>query len=131
MYWIISLFALAAICFIAVFLINNYSYSSEYDGLGFLIGCIGTCAAIVLLIMFISLVDKKHDFEVIKIDYENTKMLVENYREGDYGNMDQLTGKVIKINEAIAKHKAYHASNWTGLWYSEEIGALKPLSLHK
>ena len=131
MYWIILLFALAAICFIAALLIDHCSYAYEYDGLSVFMKFTGVCAITVLLFMFITLVDKKHDFEVVKIDYENTKMLVENYREGDYGNMNQLTSKVIKINETIARHKAYHTSNWTGIWYSEEIGALEPLSLHK
>lgn len=83
--------------------------------------------AVALICMGLSLINKQADFNATIADYENTVALVETYQGTDYGNMNALTEKIISINEKIASHKARSKSKWSSIWFSEEIGNLKPI----
>lgn len=124
MNWIILVGAVMLVSFVAAWLIGKYTYSDATAPAA----AVGIIAAFTLLILSLSLIDKRSDFRAIKAEYDTTKALVETYAGAEYGNMNELTGQVIKINNKIAKHKAYAPSKWTGIWYSEEIGALEPIT---
>ena len=124
MNWFLLFGALAIVFFIVGFI---WYIHDDYSEGGLAMGFVGGIFAFILIIMGLSLIDKKSDFQVIINEYYNTKSLVETYSGTDYGNMNELTGKIIAINDKIAKHKAYAASKWMGCWYSEEIGNLEPI----
>ena len=76
----------------------------------------------------VALINKKARWNEFIYEYENTKALVESYNVTDYGNMQELTSKVLKINQTIAHHKAY-ADNWLfGALNTETIGNLEPIT---
>ena len=117
MYLIILFSAITVLSFIAAVKLESWFYS--------------IANAFILIVMVLSLVDRKSDFRAIKTDYETTKVLIESYSGTDYGNMAQIVNHVVDINCTIAKHKAYSTSKWCGIWFSEEIGALEPLLIKK
>ena len=124
MNWFFLIGALAFIFLIGGFI--WYVHDDYSDGPAAL-GFTGGILFLVLVVMGLSLIDKKSDFQIIINEYNNTKALVETSNGADYGNMNELTGKVIAINDKIAKHKAYSVSKWHDLWNSEEIGNLEPI----
>lgn len=115
-----------AVLFLIIGAILSRSYM--YDFFAGLFVVLGIIAATVFAIMLMSLINIKRDFQTTLNEYEITKVLVENYTPNDYGNQSDLLQQVISINKRIARHKAYADNKWTGVWYSEEIGALEPLS---
>ena len=124
MYWLLLIGSLTIVLFIVAWLIDNYSY----DGLlTFCFSTAGAICLIILLILSLSLINRNARFEAFIADYENTVALVETYEGNDYGNMNDLTKKIIEMNCDIAQHKELSKSKWTNLWYSEKIGQLKPI----
>ena len=125
---IILLSILTIILFVVGWLVGKHTYE---DGLSFLAYVLGACTLtglIVSLCLFINL-DKR--FETTINRYETTVQMVESYAGQDYGNMGSLVEQVVAINNIIATHKAHHDSKWVGLWYSEEIGNLEPITFDK
>jgi hypothetical protein len=57
--------------------------------------------------------------------------MVESYDGQDYGNMSSLVEAVVDMNETIATNKAQYDSKWVGLWYSEKIANLEPITFGK
>ena len=119
--------AIFIISAIIVFALDDGGYS-DYPGFGFGLG--GVCL-LVCICMGLSLINIDAHFEATIADYENTVALVETYNGADYGNMPALTEKIIEINAEIARHRELSKSNWSGLWYSEKIGALEPITFNK
>lgn len=101
-----------------------YKYTSSDGGVCFFGAIICLLAGIIGLF---TLIGKNASFNTILYDYENTVALVETYNGLDYGNMSNLTEKIIDINSTIAKHKAFSNSKWVGIWYSKDVGALEPI----
>ena len=125
---IILLSILTIILFVVGWLVGKHTYE---DGLSFLAYLLGVCTLpglVVSLCLFINL-DKR--FETTINRYETTVQMVESYAGQDYGNMGSLVEQVVSINNTIAAHKALHDSKWVGLWYSEEIGNLEPITFGK
>lgn len=87
--------------------------------------------SLILLCEGFSLININRKFQRFIIDYNNTTALVESYNGGEYGNMPELTGKILDLNKVIAKHKAYCNNSWNGVWYSEVIGNLEPITFKK
>ena len=127
MNWFILFGLLAAFFIITAFIAYYFDEYSDYPpfGLGAAIIC-----AVILACMGGSLININAHFDATIADYENTVALVETYNGSDYGNMPALTEKIIQINTEIARHRELCKSNWSGLWYSEKIGALEPITFN-
>lgn len=90
-------------------------------------------SAFILIFIGISLIGKKSDFELCKEKYNITVELVESYYEGetetDKGVFEyDLRKMIVATNTMIAEHRVYSKNKWLNLWYSEEVGSLKPIS---
>lgn len=118
------------VCLIAAILVDKYG---GYDSEGISTCCMAaaTISMIIIICALFTRINLNNSFEKFKIDYANTVVLVESYQGGEYGNMPELTGKILDINATIAKHKSYVGNFWTGSWYSEEIGNLEPITFKK
>ena len=125
---IILLSILSIILFVVGWLIGKYTYEDELAFCAYLLGTCSFIGLVVSLCLFINL-DKR--FETTINRYETTVQMVESYTGQDYGNMGSLVEQVVSINNTIAAHKAHHDSKWVGLWYSEEIGNLEPITFGK
>lgn len=125
---IILLSVLSIIFFVVGWLIDKYTYADGLVITSFLLGVCTLTGLVVSLCLFINL-DKQ--FETTINRYEMTVQMVESYTGQDYGNMGSLVEQVVAINNTIAAHKAHHNSKWVGLWYSEEIGNLEPITFGK
>lgn len=121
----------AVIVFCLSFILGVLSMRSDLDVLPGIFGTTLIVSLIVLVIQAFCLINKEARFDSIIADYENTKALVESYSGNDYGNMQSLTEKVIKINERIADHKAYCHCKWNYIFYSERVGNLEPIVFNK
>ena len=88
---------------------------------------IGGVSAIALVIALCFLIGINRRFDAMVYQYETTVEMVNSYTGQDYGNMGELVGQVVRINNGIASHKARYNSVWVGLWYSERIGNLEPI----
>ena len=105
--------------------IYDYTYSrGEFVGFFYLIGGV---SAITLIISLCFLIGINKRFDAMIYQYETTVEMVNSYTGQDYGNMGELVGQVVRINNGIANHKARYNSVWVGLWYSERIGSLEPI----
>lgn len=89
------------------------------------------CLFIALLIMAYTSMTAEPRWAAFKYEYESTKEVISTYHPYDYGNTQDITKKIFKINETIARNKAYYDNKWLGVWYSEEIGNLEPLKFEK
>lgn len=104
---------------------DHFVYDDMCELCAIFISCVCFFA---LIVMGGSLINKEARFDAFVRDYESTKALVENYRGTDYGNMQALTEKVIVVNEYIARHKAFLGNKLSGVWYSEKIASLDPIT---
>ena len=121
-------FIIVGALFIASFIIIAICDHFYVDVWGECFAFVAFICFLVLLVMGCSLINKEARFDAFIKDYESTKMLVENYRGTDYGNMHALTEKVITVNERIAEHKAFVGNKMSGVWYSEKIASLDPIT---
>jgi len=136
MYTVILISVLTVVLFIAgvVFSQKDKFYSANWPdamaGVSLALAVFGAC---MLIIIGISLIGKKSDFELCKEKYNITVELVESYYEGetetDKGVFEyDLRKMIVATNTMIAEHRVYSKNKWLNLWYSEEVGSLKPIS---
>ena len=121
---IISLFILAVVGIVVGCLIDSKTFYSAWAIISYLIGGISAIALVIALSLLIG-INRRYDAMVYQ--YETTVEMVNSYTGQDYGNMGELVGQVVRINNGIANHKARYNSVWVGLWYSERIGNLEPI----
>ena len=122
--WILIIGALFLVSLIAA-IVCDYFCLDVVAGISLLFAVL---TFVALLCMGGSLINKEARFDTFVRDYEATKALVENYRGTDYGNMQALTEKVISLNGRIAEHKAFVGNKLSGVWYSEKIASLDPIT---
>lgn len=122
--WFIIIGAIIAICII-LFLIGIHFDIDLLSSASFFTGFM---CLVAILIMLGTLINKEARFDAFVRDYESTNAIVENYSGTDYGNMVALTEKVLSINERIANHKAFVNNKLSGVWYSEKIASLDPIT---
>ena len=121
--------ALLLVAGIVLAIVGERCWSDIFSILG---ACFLILSVPITVIIVCASLTRNPGWEQTKYDYAFTKELIENYEPGDdYGNIPSITEKVLHINRTIAKHKAYCNSAWFGVWYSEEIGNLEPLTLPK
>ena len=128
MYTIILLSILTIILFVVGWLLDKYTYA---DGLAFTSFMLGACTFIGLVVSLCLFINIDKRFETTINRYETTVQMIGSYAGQDYGNMGSLVEQVVTVNNIIAAHKAHHNSKWVGLWYSEEIGNLEPITFGK
>lgn len=126
--WIILIGVIFLVSLVIALLAMNSYY---FDVIGAIAGTVAVVAAIVLFFMGISLINLDRSFDKTINEYELTKNLVESYNGGEYGNVESLTVTMLEINHRIAVHKAYVNNKWSGIWYSEKIANLEPLTFKK
>ena len=124
---VIFIFLAILIISAVIFMFDKF----EHEGRCVCCMCLMILSSIILLFSIMSLININRKFQRFVIDYNNTTAFVESYNGGEYGNMPELTGKILDINEVIANHKAYCNNFWTGIWYSETIGNLEPITFKK
>ncbi len=122
--WFIIVGALLVVSIIVVIICDHF----YVDIFGECFAFIAFLCFLALILMGCSLINKEARFDSFVRDYEATKALVENYRGTDYGNMQALTEKVITMNERISEHKAFVDNKLSGVWYSEKIASLDPIT---
>ena len=90
-----------------------------------------TPQGVALVCFLCALINIDKRFDAIAYKYEIIVQMVDSYDGQDYGNMGSLVEAVVGMNNAIATHKAHHDSKWMGLWYSEKIANLEPITFDK
>jgi hypothetical protein len=127
MYTIILLSILTIVGFVGGWLIDKYTYADGWVCAFVATGVISVCGLITALCLLIN-IDKRFDATIYK--YETTVQMIDSYAGQDYGNMGSLVEQVVKINNTIATNKAQYDSKWMGLWYSERIANLEPITFN-
>lgn len=125
MYWIITLSIISVVTIILTIIARK-----NYWDIEIFCGILAVVSSGFLIILPLTLINREARFNQTIYEYENLKQLVETYREQDYGNMIPISDAIIDINNTIAEHKAHYNSKWTGLWCSEKIANLEPLSFN-
>jgi len=83
---------------------------------------------VIFIVFLFTIFGINAEFDKTINEYNATKILIESYQGGDYGNAPALTEKVIELNDEISKHKAKCHNPWFNVWNSEEVGNLEPLT---
>ena len=127
----ILLGVITIVCFVVSYLVDRFADSYTFDWLAYTFLSIGICTLIGLIITACTLININTRFEATQNEYEVISEMVQSYDGQDYGNMVELTKSVVGINSEIAQHKAHYKSKWTGLWFSEDIANLEPITFGK
>lgn len=127
----ILLGVITIVCFVVSYLVDRFADSYTFDWLAYTFLSIGICTLIGLIITACTLININTRFEATQNEYENIVLAMESYEGQDYGNMAELTKSVVDMNSEIAQHKAHYKSKWTGLWFSEDIANLEPITFGK
>lgn len=131
MYTFILLSIITIVCFIVSYLVDRYAGSYTFEWVAYTFLSIGIITIISIIITACTLINIDTRFEATQNEYEVITQMIDSYNGQDYGNMIVLTEAVVKMNDEIATHKAHYKSNWTGLWYSEDIANLQPIVFSK
>ena len=126
MWLLITLIILAIASGIGSFIMER-KYEYECCGLSVFLVLLFCCTAAGAIIAGLCLADVKSDFKNDLYNYQQTQVLVQSV-DPTAGNIQPVIQKVIKVNENIAKHKAYSQSAWIGCFYSKELAKLDYLS---
>jgi hypothetical protein len=125
---IILLSIITIIGFVGGWLIDKYTYA---DGWSFGFYGTGTLCAVALACFLLALINIDRRIQNTVYRYEYISRMVESYDGQDYGNMGSLVEAVVDMNSTIATNKAQYDSKWMGLWYSEKIANLEPITFGK
>ena len=92
------------------------------------VGGFVVCAAIVVIVLGVSLFTIERDFDYIEERYCNLMEQVEYVDVDNIVTDANLRNQVLEMNNTIAKHRVYCDNPWVGPWYSERIGNLENLT---
>lgn len=120
---VIILFFVGAFC--VLFFSDIFSDISNIFYVGGLLLSLIMGLAILCIIPDIILTRIKFDY--IKEEYHNLELQVNTIEYDDIVTGANLRNQVLEMNNKISEHKVYSKNIWVNLWYSEEIGNLKPL----
>ena len=109
--------------FIAIYFDNKF-YSDILTIAGILLSLF-TGVALLFLIPDVIVTHIKFDY--IKEEYHNLELQINTIDYDDIVTGANLRNQVLEMNNKISEHKVYSKSILIGIWYSEEIGNLKPL----
>lgn len=117
-YWLYKMSSIMWDDFFAIFGVVNFGVSAV---------CFVAEACIL-----ISLIGQNAEFEQDKERYYNTKNMIEQCCEFSTDSTQNAViyenrSKILEINNMISEHKVYSKNKWKNVWYSEEIGNLKPI----
>ena len=125
MYTIILFSILTIVGLVGGYFIDKYTYADGWVFIFVIAGSLSLCSLIVSVALLFN-IDRK--FDSVCNNYDNIVQMVESYDGQDYGNMGSLVEAVVGMNKIIAEHKAQYDSKWVGLWYSERIANLEPIT---
>ena len=121
------LIIISILFFIGVFLfmyfIDSFSYDILYIG-GILLSLF---MGLALLCIIPDIILTRIKFDYIKEEYHNLELQVNTIEYDDIVTDANLRNQVLEMNNKISEHKVYSKNIMVNLWYSEEIGNLKPL----
>lgn len=94
--------------------------------------CTSIVVGVIFIIVCLTLCNRGKRFDLVKEEYGNLKMQVEEYNSlpdscklvtFEY----DIRKDVLAMNNKISRHEVMSKSIWRGLWFSEEIGRLDKL----
>lgn len=116
------------ILFIAGFICIYYGDNNFYSDIlvvgGILLSLI---IGLALLCIIPDIISTRIKFDYIKEEYHNLELQINTIEYDDIVTGANLRNQVLEMNNKISEHKVYSKNIWVNLWYSEEIGNLKPL----
>ena len=118
------------ILFIAFF-VGVFGFLYFFDSLSNTIyfGCIllSLFTGLALLFLIPDVIATRIKFDYIKEEYHNLELQINTIEYDDIVTGENLRNQVLEMNNKISEHKVYSKNILIGIWYSEEIGNLKPL----
>lgn len=120
---------IALILLLIVGVILTYCFFDDGDDeIGIVTGIISFFIEVALLFLIPDvIITNSSEFDYIKEEYYNLERQVNTIEYDDIVTDKNLRSQVLEMNNKISKHKIYSKSKMIGIWYSEEIGNLKPL----
>ena len=120
---------IALVILFIVGIILTYYFFDEWCGeIGIITGIASLFIGVALLILIPdAIITYNSEFDYIKEEYYNLERQVNTIEYDDIVTDKNLRSQVLEMNNKISKHKVYSKSKIIGIWYSEEIGNLKPL----
>ena len=92
------------------------------------------CGGGLVLVMILALVcivpdiiKTRIEFDYIKEQYYNLERQINTIEYDDIVTDKNLRNQVLEMNNIISEHKVKSKNIWVDVWYSDEIGKLKPL----
>ena len=82
---------------------------------------------LALLCIIPDIIITRLKFDYIKEEYHNLELQINTIEYDDIVTGANLRNQVLEMNNKISEHKVFSKSIMLNLWYSEEIGKLKPL----
>ena len=80
-----------------------------------------------LLCIIPDIISTRIEFDCIKEEYHNLELQINTIEYDDIVTGANLRNQVLEMNNKISVHKVLSKNIMVNLWYSEEIGNLKPL----
>lgn len=102
---------------------NNYYSVILYVG-GILLSVF---MGFALLCIIPDIILTRIEFDCIKEEYHNLELQINTIEYDDIVTGANLRNQVLEMNNKISVHKVLSKNIMVNLWYSEEIGNLKPL----
>lgn len=138
MYTIILFAALFVGCFLLGLLfywlyeICSIKWDDFFTVLGIANFIVSGVCFVALACVLVSLIGQNAEFEQDKERYYNTKNMIEECCEMASDSTKNTIiydnrSRILEINNMISEHKVYSKNKWKNVWYSEEIGNLKPI----
>lgn len=121
----------ALIIIIISLFVGVFGFIYLYDSLSYstYVGCIllSLFMGLALLCIIPDIIVTRIKFDYIKEEYHNLELQVNTIEHDDIVTGANLRNQVLEMNNKISEHKVYSKNIWVNLWFSEEIGNLKPL----
>ena len=81
----------------------------------------------VLIFLVPDIIKTRIEFDYIKEKYYNLERQINTIEYDDIVTDKNLRNQVLEMNNIISEHKVKSKNIWVDVWYSDEIGKLKPL----
>ena len=80
-----------------------------------------------LIVIVPDIIKTRIEFDYIKEKYYNLERQINTIEYDDIVTDKNLRNQVLEMNNIISEHKVKSKNIWVDVWYSDEIGKLKPL----
>lgn len=124
MYTVILLIALIVLSVFGI-IIANKKYLEVLTVISTIVFLFCITTSIVCVMKYCTV---KSDTEKFIYEYNSTSAIIKDTNMESYGNLPELTKKILNINKEIARYRANNKNPWLNIWFPEEIGKLEPLT---